>query len=170
MTVYKPARGSDTCQLPLRNRAGEVVAHATIDTEDEHLANHRWSMHPQGYAQTRVDGKRMLLHRVVMGLTTGDGKQVDHINRSKLDCRRDNLRLSTHTLNGQNVGSHPHSASRFRNVYWDKPRLKWTVRAQTDGRLQFLGRFDSEVVAAAVAAQFRADHMPFSSEATAYVS
>lgn len=64
-------------------------------------------------ARTEWTGSRYIkvkLHRQLMGLTQGDGKQVDHINRDRFDARRSNLRLVT-------------ASEQQRN------RRRWTVRA-----------------------------------------
>lgn len=67
---------------------------------DVDLSKYTMSLQPDGYVQFCKDGKQTSLHRMVMGLTRGDGKHVDHINGDKLDNRRCNLRIITHTVAG----------------------------------------------------------------------
>lgn len=146
-------------------RGGAAAAHAVVDAEDAHLAEQRWRMHPKGYAQ---GDDSTLLHREVLGLSKGDGIEVDHENRNKLDCRRCNLRILTHAENRQNNDPGGNrswcgeaTTSRHRGVSWDKRRRRWKATVTVGGRTHHLGRFASEEEAAAVARAFRAEHMPF---------
>lgn len=152
--------------LPLRRRDGTIRAHAKIDTADSRLAVHRWSLNDKGYAQRHsADGTTLiLLHREVLGLTPGDGLEGDHINGNRLDYRRANLRIATRALNGQNRAPHQNVSSPHRGVSWDRRRLKWYAYAHVDRRMVYLGRYDDEQEAAAVARAYRLTHMPFTNE------
>lgn len=151
--------------IPLRNRAGEVVAEALVDDEDLSLVSQwRWRRTVGGYVSrgTRVAGQQrtILLHHQVLGII--DGREVDHINGDSLDCRRANLREITHAGNLQNRrGANRGSRSRHRGVTWDKRTGRWLAQVMIDGRNHFLGRFDDEDEAGAAAAAFRAEHMPY---------
>ena len=63
------------------------------------VSQHRWFISWKGYCirNTKINGKWMniRLHREVLKLTEGDGLIADHVNRVRLDCRRDNLRVLT---------------------------------------------------------------------------
>ncbi len=169
MTEGTPAM-PDPIQIPLHDRKGARVGTALVSAEDARLAEHRWSLSDHGYAKRTacVGGveQRVYLHRAVMGCVPGDGVQVDHIHGAKLDCRRSELRVGTHTDNAQNL-TRVYGRSRFRGVCWHKAAGKWQACVRASGRAYYLGLFRSEVVAGAVAAQFRADHMPGSIEAYA---
>lgn len=153
-----------TIEIPLRNRAGDLVGVALVGVEDAHLAEHRWSLRPDGYVVRRKNGRIVRLAREVMGLEIGDRRQVDHVNVSTLDNRRTNLRVVSAAQNCQNRKPMK-SSSRFRGVYWDSARGKYMARATLNYKGIYIGRFHSEVLAGAVAAQWRADNMPYSSEA-----
>lgn len=157
-----------TARIPLRNRKGEVVAHALIDADDEAalLALGRWHRSSGGYA---VHGQRIgprnanrtvmvRMHRIILGLDPADPRQGDHINRDRLDNRRANLRIVSARENSQNVSSLPGS-SRFRGVCWDQVRGGWLAQARMSGVLHRLGVFATEEEAAQVAAAWRAEHM-----------
>lgn len=157
--------------VPLRNRAGLIIAHAILDAEDAALASYGWYLHAghadrggKRYVLRTVRGKSIYLHRLVLGLDHTDPHKGDHINGDTLDCRRSNLRVSTTAENAQNQGSRGGS-SRFRGVTWDRARGKWMATAMLGGRRRTIGRFDSEADAGAAAAAWRAEHMPFSVEA-----
>ena len=54
------------------------------------------------YAATKISGKRILMHRMLLGLSFGEEGIVDHIDGDGLNNRRDNLRIVTHTQNMRN--------------------------------------------------------------------
>ena len=153
-------------RVPLRNRAKQVVAHFLVDDEDAGLATEfRWSLNANGYAWRSIMGgtRHVYLHRQLLGLERGDRRQVDHVNRNKLDNRRSNLRVVTPAENRQNTPALGGS-SRHRGVRWDAARGKWAASVQLDRKHRYVGRFDTEDEAAQAAAAFRRKHMPYSAE------
>lgn len=52
-----------------------------------------------GYVTIRHEGQIEYLHRAIMGLTRGDRRQVDHVDRNKKNNQRSNLRIVTRTEN-----------------------------------------------------------------------
>lgn len=151
--------------MPVHRRSG-VVAHALVDAADaDDVLRYRWTLNANGYAWRSVEGGRrhVYLHRAIAGATWGDGVYVDHINRDRLDCRRENLRVVTPRQSAQNK---PALTGRFRGVSFDTARGKWQAAAQLDGRRYAIGRYATEDEAASAAAAWRRDHMPFSEEAS----
>lgn len=148
--------------IPLRRRDGTIRAHAMIDVEDRELAALPWHLSDRGYVRRNHDGtpKVIYLHRAIMGLESGDRREVDHRDRNRLDCRRANLRIVTHAMNAQNMSPHKGSTSSHRGVSWDARNRRWTSKVHVDGRSYFLGRFAHELEAATVARAFRLAHMP----------
>lgn len=67
-----------------------------VDPEFKYLEKWSWHLNSAGYVTHATKGE---LHRVVLGLKRGDGKEVGHRNHIKLDCRKENLRLVTHSEN-----------------------------------------------------------------------
>jgi hypothetical protein len=170
MSVTKEARVA--VEIPLRGRAGAVRAVALVDADDaEAVLRYRWRLDSYGYAVRTVPGTRInqKLHRFLMALPHGDRRQVDHINRDPLDNRRCNLRIATNAENHQNLSSagNAGSSSRYRGVTWDKRYRKWHAQVTIKGRNHHLGYFEAEEEAARVAAEFRAERMPYSVEAGA---
>lgn len=138
---------------------------ALVDDEDAHLAEYAWRLNNNGYAQrhVKIDGAWTgfsLLHREIMGLVKGDPRQVDHINGNPLDNRRENLRLCTQAENTQNR-AYGYGKSKYRGVTWSEKDQRWSARVMIRGQRHFLGLYDTDVEAGAVAAEFRATHMPF---------
>jgi len=110
---------------------------AKIDDEDLELvlAQGRWQavagLHTW-YAATsfKIPGtrknRRVLLHRLVMGCVEGDGKVVDHKNEDGLDCQKENLRVSSHSLNAHNRSELlATNNSGVEGVYWNKQKQRW---------------------------------------------
>ncbi len=161
----------DECiRIPLRRRDGTVASYALIDRQDAQLAEFAWCLHPTGYAvrnsQSADGGTRrtIRLHRVVAGLNPGDEREVDHLNGHKLDDRRANLRILSHAANQQNQPSNADAMSRYRGVSWYGRYACWRARVRLNGKEHWLGYFDTEEAAAAVASEFRRAHMPFANE------
>lgn len=122
---------------------------ALIDDEDAHLSEVRWCAHVKKhgaiYARRYIrheDGKQrgLALHREVLGLKTGDGSIVDHINGNGLDCRKTNLRLVTNQENGMNrAGAQAGSSSGFLGV--TRHGSGWRATIMANGKTKCLGTF-----------------------------
>lgn len=152
-------------RIPLRNRQHVVRAYAVVDATDADWVNQwRWFLDDDGYAARRpwIDGRQVwiLLHRELLGLSHGDIREGDHIDRDRLNNRRCNLRVATKTINRQNRAALAGSSSQHRGVGWDKRRSKWAAYARKDGRMLNLGRFDDELEAAGLALTARLELMP----------
>lgn len=143
--------------IPIWTIAGEVRAYVVVDSADlEWLSKWRWGLTKGGYAfrQVRFDGtrqRRILMHRELLGLATGDLRQGDHIDRDRLNNRRSNLRIVTKGQNGQNKSSYRGSSSRFRGVTLERRSGKWVAQVEVGGKAHYLGKFDDEEQAAEVA-------------------
>lgn len=117
---------------------------AVIDGADAHLAKLNWltvySMAGKAYAGRRAPGqsKLQLLHRVILGLTDR-AVLCDHKNGDNMDCRRDNLRAVTPTINGRNKGLSKSNKSGFVGVSLRAKSGKW--RATIDRK--HLGTFQT---------------------------
>lgn len=143
--------------IPLHAKNGSVRAEALVDDEDfERFGRIRWSYDGR-YAVGRVNGRHDYLHRAIAGLVRGDGLEVDHRNRNKLDCRRENLRVTTRAGNNQNLVARDGARSRFRGVSWFKHgRGHWRARfgAKT------VGYRPTELEAAMLIEAYRREHVP----------
>lgn len=139
----------NTLEIPLTQ--GRV---AVIDVEDADLiAPYKWHAvrHRRTFYAVRAvkldsgDRKQRYMHSVITEFAT-----TDHINGDGLDNRRDNLRSASQSQNLGNRRKTTPGSSQFKGVSWSRPRSKWQVQIQQDGRRPRLGRhyFDDEVVAA----------------------
>lgn len=159
--------------IPLKNRSGHIVGAALVDADDLPLVSaYSWHV-SNGYAHAvaRIDGRKttVYMHRLVAGLPCGDRRQVDHINRDRLDNQRSNLRVVTHRENQQNRAG-LNRTSTFRGVSWRTDGKCWVATAKTNGRQHYLGRFKDELDAARAAARFRAEHMTHTVEDAALLA
>jgi hypothetical protein len=78
------------------------VSDFSIDNIFRHqVLMHSWRLNGAGYVCGRVSGRMITLHRYVWGLAYRGQvpDMLDHINGDKRDCRIDNLRPATGSLN-----------------------------------------------------------------------
>jgi hypothetical protein len=132
-------------EIPLSNGGFTVVD----DKDYEFISGWKWYRRPDGYAATTVKiGKsQKFLHKFLM--PTDPGQEVDHINRNKLDNRRDNLRYVTKQQNQMNQGVQKRSkSSTFKGVTYHGKTGKWRAYIKKDGKGKFLGVFKTEIEAA----------------------
>ncbi|KKN85724.1 hypothetical protein LCGC14_0275290 [marine sediment metagenome] len=123
-----------------------------VDDEDyEELSKYRWHVctmqgGPKAVRNVpRVKGERpgtIYMHRQIM--KAPKGVLVDHVNHDTLDNRRiANLRVCTRSQNAANRKK-TRGSSRFKGVYWDKPKKKWRAQILVSGHYRNLGRFVNE--------------------------
>ena len=114
--------------------------------------DYNWFKNSHGYAireegnSTTENRATYFLHREIMKASKGE--VVDHINGNKLDNRSCNLRFCTIKENVRSSTSST-GTSKYKGVHWDKEKKKWAATIKVDYQTKFLGRFDSEQVAAA---------------------
>lgn len=115
---------------------------AIVDDEDYvNLVGRKWQYN-SGYASTYINGKNILLHRYLLNPELD--KEVDHINRNKLDNRRSNLRVCTRKENGRNRSLAINNSSGYHGVYFsktEKRKKRWTVSIRIDGIKKTIGRY-----------------------------
>lgn len=118
------------------------------DCDFDSLSKFTWLMHNAGYAIRReeINGvqKNIRMHRQIMGFP--DGKDIDHINRNKLDNRKDNLRVCTRLQNSKNQKLKPCNTSGFKGV--SKLKTKWQANIRNGKTFSYLGCFNAPKEAA----------------------
>lgn len=132
-----PIIEGDIAYLPLGKLGLE---RAIVDSDMAHLSEHLWCLNGQGYAITRLEGKLVRLHHMVLG-TPPKGMVVDHISRDKLDNRLSNLRFATLSLNATNASLGVNNKSGYKSIHWNKNSSKWTVQIMLEGTRHCLGNY-----------------------------
>lgn len=140
--------------IPLHGRLDGkpvVVGHAIVD-DDSDAIRWKWRVNRDGYAFRSSHGRKILMHRQVLGLKPHDGAIGDHINRRRLDNRRVNLRVVDTAGNSQNKDAKRSSASGHRGVSWDATNRRWKAGVRIGGRQHSAGSF-TDLSAAVVAVE-----------------
>lgn len=102
------------------------------------------SITDDGYLCVWFDGRSHLVHRVIFVLHHGYlPEEVDHRDLDKQNNRVDNLRDASHSQNMANRRLFKNNRSGYKGVHWSKRKGKWEASIRSNGRLMFLGYFDS---------------------------
>jgi hypothetical protein len=127
--------------------------HALVDNDDyAWLSRHKWhtKIAPlTHYARSRVNGKMVLMHRHILGVTEAS-IIIDHINGDGFDNRRSNLRIATRSQNAQNSRKRRGSLSTTRGVFVHKDtrrERRYGVRLVVNRRVIFGGYYKTEAEA-----------------------
>lgn len=147
----------DVIRIPLRARDGSVRAWALVDRGDADLAEYRWNLHRDLYAQRttskgHVPGSNTheKMHRVIltraMGRPLSRQEQCDHISGDRLDNRRINLRVATYGQN--NVNRRAIGSSMYLGVAPHRGKWAANIRPLGYGLQVYLGTFADEAEAA----------------------
>jgi hypothetical protein len=92
------------------------------------------------------------LHRLIAALYFGidaiKDKEIDHINGNKIDNRKCNLRICSHSENCRNRAKYISNTSGFKGVTWFKRDSNWRVRITVNGDEKLVGYFDDKLEAA----------------------
>lgn len=110
---------------------------ALVDDADYNYLNQwKWQC-SQGYAVRAEGTKSIIMHRVIMDAPKGTF--IDHINGTRCDNRRDNLRFCSNAENIRNIGLSAHNTSGCKGV--TRFRGKWLARITVDRVSKHLGIF-----------------------------
>ena len=98
-----------------------------------------------GRILTTINNKRYKLHNIIYIYMTGKkpNKDIDHKNGNPSDNRWINLRLATDSQNQGNRKISKNNKSGYKGVFWVKDHKKWTARGCLNGKIYFLGYYDT---------------------------
>jgi len=102
------------------------------------VSKHIWCIDAFGYPI--ADGGKIKLHHMILG-RAAPGLEWDHINRNKLDNRRENLRQVTRQVNIRNQSVRSDNQSGHRGVAFRLDYLKWRAVIYVNKRQVHLGDF-----------------------------
>lgn len=135
-------------KIPVKLTNKKASTFALVDDEDfDTLSKIGWFSRDGYAAYTKrefVGGPpvTVLMHRLVM--RAKKGQTIDHINRNKLDNRKQNLRFCSQMENTWNTGKRVTATSGHQGVSWHKASQAWRARIQTAGKRIELGSFGSK--------------------------
>lgn len=103
-----------------------------------------------GHTLITISKRSYCAHRLAWVWVHGDWPphQVDHINGKRDDNRLANLRLATHKQNLRNQTTRRSSQSGFKGVTFHKGAGRWMARITVDGKMRYLGLFETAADAA----------------------
>jgi hypothetical protein len=132
-------------QIPLSNS----FQTATVDPGDANLILYRWSLvtrRQKQYACARVNGRRVYMHRLIMGNPAA--KVVDHEDGNGLNNTRRNLRVCTRSQNMGNCKPHADRKGLYKGVCFEKASGRFVAQICLRGKRIKIGRFKSAADAA----------------------
>lgn len=89
--------------------------------------------------------EKTYLHNYVMGITKiNTDKEVDHINRDRLDNTIANLRIVNRQINNLNRGLNKNNSSGYKGVAYHKQRKKWRAYIMIDYKQKSLGLYKTK--------------------------
>lgn len=106
-----------------------------------------WRKTEHGYARGKnpFTKKDIFLHKYITH-TTKD-TVIDHINRNKLDCRRENMRIADSQINSLNRNAPCNSSTGYKGVTLDCRTGKFRAYVKVDRKQINLGLFDTAELA-----------------------
>lgn len=123
---------------------------AIVDDADyNEVMKHNWYMTKHGYAATSIKNKNMWMHHFLIGKK--EGFVVDHINSTRLDNRRANLRHITRTQNALKRLKPKRNISGYKGVFYEKNVScvkKWRAEIAFQYKNHNIGRFHTAKEAA----------------------
>lgn len=145
--------------IPVKIHTTNQVVMAMVDDDSyDDVCGMSWYLDKDGYPRhsTRLNGrpKSYALHRYVMGVEIPD-IIVDHRNHNKLDCQRDNLRITD--IKGNSRNKICRSSSGRTGVHWDKRHNMWQASITVDGKKIHLGWFSKDKLQLAIDARESAE-------------
>lgn len=123
-----------------KNGIGKVTI--VDDVDFEWLNKYTWNV-VDGYARATVDGVSDTFMHMIL-ITRTNGQQIDHINRNRLDNRRENLRLCTRSENQYNIGLRKDNRSGARGVYYHIRDKRWIAKTKVQGERIHIGSFKTK--------------------------
>lgn len=123
---------------------GAKDGYAIVDSDMAWISMYQWHKLVIGYAHCTKQG---YMHHIIMG-KQGKGAYIDHINRDKLDNRRENLRIVSATQSASNTAPVVGSSSVYKGVWLRKKYGTWIAEISPNGKKIHLGSYKTPEQAA----------------------
>lgn len=124
-----------------------------VDECDKDLAAHSWHTDKDGYVVRTVGWpiqRTESIHRTIMtrelGRSMPSKEFVDHIDRNRLNNKRNNLRPTSNSQNACNRGPSSNNTTGYKGV--TKAGVKWQAQIMAQGMPLYLGRYSTPEQAA----------------------
>lgn len=140
----QPTVNGDITLIPLGVDAKD--GYTIIDTKYSYLGEYLWHMDDKGYASGYINKKRIFLHRAIIG-EIPNKMVIDHINRTPLDNRIENLRVVSVRDNVMNSFTAFKNTSEYKGVSLTKSKT-FIANINFDYLYYYLGTYKSEEDAA----------------------
>lgn len=140
-------------KIALSGKQGEGKFALVDDDRFDELNQHKWHLSKKGYIIrnkfNKETGKNIhiIMHREVLGLTTSDKVQIDHVNRNPLDNQCSNLRQCNNIENCRNKGPSKFGISKYKGVILNK-QGNWGAHISYNKKTIHLGTYKLEYHAA----------------------
>lgn len=120
------------------------------DTDIDLISDKSFNIGGNRYAIFKDGKKNKFLHKEIGKRMFSDFEFIDHKNRDKRDCRRQNLRKATREQNNRNIGkqNYKNNTSKYKGAYYSRKDKKWRSSITVDKVGIHLGCFDNEIDAA----------------------
>lgn len=118
-----------------------------FDDEDYNLINqYHWFIDSWGYCVANKNYKTIYMHRLILEHNNVDitDKEIDHINRNKLDNRKENLKTCSRYENSINRDIFKNNKSGYKGICWSKKYNKWRVYITVNKKQIHLGYFNDK--------------------------
>lgn len=124
---------------------------AVIDSDDfAKVSEYKWygrrGKNGTIYATSTLH-KNVHMHRHILGVNNPK-EFVDHIDHDGLNNTKSNLRIVNNSQNMQNMRPNKNTSSKFKGVYWNSEKMKWTTQIRINGKTKHIGHFAEEIEAA----------------------
>lgn len=118
--------------MKLYNAKHDIVGECYFDKDDyDKVKEYKWHLDRQGYVVTRLDKKRISMHRLILAITNDN--LIDHINLNKADNRRNNLRIVDKSKNEMNKPVRSNNSSGVKGVCYYNSKNKWSAEIDKNG-------------------------------------
>jgi len=123
-------------------KLNKILGQVLLDKEDiEKVNKTNWRLSEKGYVISSINRKTTRIHNLILNRNTDNQKiTCDHIDRNKLNNKKENLRIISHLENNLNSDR----IEKSKGYCFRKDRNKWMVYIKTNYKMKTIGYYDTE--------------------------